>query len=389
MLAEQDVVGRPGRIKVMHVTHDLHIGGLQRVVVDLATRLDPARYAASVCSLRDGGPLEEELQSAGIQVFHLPRTPGRTDYFSFWKLSRVLRQSRPDILHTHNTQPLLDGAVAAKLAGIPVVIHTDHARLYPDKRRYMLAERILSRCVEQVVAVSESTKEDLVRYERIDPARIRVIPNGIAPGRVLSVDERVGKRRELDLGDACGPILGLGVRLSEQKGITFLLQAMREVATEFPHVVLLLAGEGPLEKPLRVAAESLGLAARVRFLGPRLDMREILQILDLYVLPSVWEGLPLVLLEAMWAGLPLVVTNVGGTSQAVIDGVNGFLVKSRDPMALAAAICSVLGNERLREDFGKASSRLYQERFAVGMMVQAYEELYQTCLGSAVGVLRS
>ena len=170
------------KIKVMQVTHDLNIGGLQQLVGDLCLNIDKSLLDISVCCLRDVGPFAEELQKNGIKVYRIPPRPNnKTDYFSFLKLYNLLKGKQIDILHTHNTHPFMDGTVAGKMADIPVIIHTDHARQFPDKRRYMLAERILSHFVDKVVAVSESVKQDLIYYEKINSKKITVIWNGIDP----------------------------------------------------------------------------------------------------------------------------------------------------------------------------------------------------------------
>ena len=191
--------------RVMQITHDLRIGGLQRVVVDLAGSLDGRGYDVTVCALKGGGDFDRELEARGIRIIRLPAVPGRTDYLSFGRLAKILRRERPAIIHTHNTQPLLEGTLAAIMARVPVRIHTDHARLFPDKLRYMRAERIATKFTSQVVAVSRHTKDQLTRYEGIPRERILVVPNGIIRPRLLTADEKRRKRAELGLEDH-GPL---------------------------------------------------------------------------------------------------------------------------------------------------------------------------------------
>ncbi len=262
------------------------------------------------------------------------------------------------------------------MAGVRTIVHTDHARDFPDKRRYMVAERVMSAFAYRVVGVSAHTSANLEKYEKIPRAKIETIPNGI-DGSVFDIRiDREAKRRELGI-PADATVLGIGVRLSAQKGLTYLVQALPEVVGRFPRVVLVIAGEGPLEQDLRNEAEGLGLGGRVKFIGPRVDVPELLQVFDLYVLPSLWEGLPMVLLEAMAAGCPIVATGVGGVPSAIEDGVNGLLVPPRDPAALAHAIVRVLGDETLRRRMGQAGKQVFGERFSAEKMTRRYEQLYR------------
>jgi len=159
----------------MQITHDLGVGGLPRVVTDICLNIDKSKFDISVCCLRGLGEYTKELQVNGIKVYKIPfPLNNKTDYFSFLKLYNLLKGKQIDILHTHNTHPFMDGTVAGKMADIPVIIHTDHSRQFPDKRRYMLAERIFSHFVDKVVAVSKETKQKLIYYEKISIKNIKI-----------------------------------------------------------------------------------------------------------------------------------------------------------------------------------------------------------------------
>lgn len=373
--------------KVLQVTHDLNIGGLQRVVVDIARNLDPERFTVEVCALREGGPFARELEADGIPVHLLPVPDDGVDYLSFWKLYQLIRRSPPQVIHTHNTQPMMDGTFAALMARVPVRVHTDHARSFPDKKRYMQAERVCSFFFDEVVGVSENTRDNLIRYEKMNPDKVSVVLNGIDGARYRLPVDRQAKKEELGLGEDRFPVLGLGVRLAEQKGIAYLLEAMPDILHRFPRAALLICGEGPLLEPLKKQADQLGLGGAVSFLGPRLDLGEVLQIFDLYVLPSLWEGLPLVLLEAMAAGLPIVATDVGGSSQVVTDMENGRLIEARNPGALSGAVLSVVEDRALMETMGRCSREKFDRQFSVSVMVDRYESLYRKWLDRKVGAV--
>lgn len=363
------------KLRVMHVAEDLGVGGLERVVATLCRAVDPSRFESAVLCLREMGPFADELREQGFSVSLLPNTSGRTDYLSFLKVARFLREREVDVVHSHNTHAFIDGGLGAALSGVRTVVHTDHARSFPDKRRYMVAEHLLSHLAYRVVGVSSHTSENLVRYERISPRKLTVIPNGIDGSHADRPVDVAAKRRDLGIA-ASGPVIGVGARLMEQKGIEFLLRAMPALLARFPDLTLVVAGEGPLAESLKGLAADLGVADHVRFAGVRLDLAELLHVFDVFVLPSVWEGLPMVILEALAAGCPVVASDVGGVGTAVEDGVNGALVPPRDPNALAAAVARLLTSPALRARFGEAGRRVFRERFSASAMARRYEALY-------------
>ena len=370
--------GRP--VKILLITHDLNIGGLQRVVTDIALNLAPTRYAVGVLALREGGPFEKDLLEAGIPVYKLPVSQGRVDYFAFWKIRQLIVKLAPDIIHTHNTQPFIEGTLAAMLAGRPVVVHTDHGRQFPDKRRYMWMEWLASKAVAGIISVSNDNKASLVKHEHISADKISVIPNGIDNKKYQpKVNGRL-KRAALGLEPDAWPVLGWCGRMSPEKGLSVLLRSLPDVVRQYPRVRLLLMGDGTLRKELEDQAEQEGVASHVRFLGARADVPEVLQLLDLFVLPSLREGLPLVLLEAMAAGIPIVATDVGGNHQAVTDGVTGYLVPSENPAALARAINQLLDDDTTRRRFSSEAQRRFAEQFTISRMVERYDEVYRQCL---------
>lgn len=370
------------KIKVMQIIHDLNIGGLQRVASDIALNIDRTRFDVSVCALREGGPFEKELSESGIKVLKLPLARDGVDYLSFWKLFKILKIEKPHVVHTHNTQPLLDGVTAAILARVPVKIHTDHAREFPDQKRYMYAEWLLSHFTDRMIAVSKSTKADLVKYEKIKPDKIEVIHNGIDGAKYRKKIDIRKKKVELCLDNSFSPILGFVGRLSSEKGLTCLIKAMKLIVKEFPDTLLLIIGEGQLLTTLQNEVTECNLERNVSFLGSRLDIGEIMQLLDIFILPSEREGLSLVLIEATAASMPLIATDVGGNNQIVKDGKNGLLVKPNDFLSLFNAVKQLIINKDLRREYARYSYDLFINNFTLEMMVKRYELTYQNCFES-------
>ena len=361
--------------RVMQITHDLDIGGLQQVVVNICRTIDRKRFDVSVLCLRKLGVFVPEVEKLGIQVFFLPQRQKGTDYFSFLKVAEILRREKIEVIHTHNTQPFVDGTLGALMSGVRTIVHTDHARDFPDKRRYMFAEWLMSHFAYRVVGVSDHTSQNLVRYERISPQKVTTIVNGIDGSKYDIKIDKDKKKKELGLTNS-GPIIGLGVRLTEQKGITYLLKAMPEVIKVFPDITLVIAGEGQIEDELKRETTLLGIDQNVLFAGPRLDMPELLKLFDIYVLPSLWEGLPMVLLEAMAAGCPIIATKVGGVPTVIKHGQNGSLIESENPEALASEIIKLLSNKELRNRYSENGLSQFREKFGADIMTRKYERLY-------------
>jgi glycosyltransferase involved in cell wall biosynthesis len=377
--------GRP--LRILQISHDLKPGGLQRVVLDLAFGLNALGHEAHVCSLRGPGPLLAELADREVPTFALPWPEQGADRLLFLKVLRLLRDQKYDVVHTHNTQAFLDGGLAAVLARVPVRIHTDHARPFPDKLRYMMMERLASLRYHKVVGVSEHTAENLRRYEKINPKRLAVIPNGIDGARYRRERDQadVGALRRHAGLEEFSRVFGLGVRLEEQKGIRHLLSAMPKILERHPDVGLAIAGGGSLEGPLKAQARSLGIVDNVRFLGGFANLNAFYPMLDFYVLPSLWEGLPLCLLEAMSLELPIVATHVGGVGELLTHGRNALLVPPGDSGALAEAVMRVLDDFHAAHFMGREARRLFDARCDASVMVRGYLDLYREALQGGRG----
>jgi glycosyltransferase involved in cell wall biosynthesis len=372
------------KLRLMQITHDLAIGGLQRVVANICRAIDRDQFEVSVLALRALGPFAAEIDRLEIPVTLLPQKARGPDYLSFLKVARILRVERPDVIHTHNTQPLMDGTAGVLLTGRIGIVHTDHGRQFPDKRRYMLAERWLSRRIYRVVGVSEDTSRQLVRWEKIDPARVMTIPNGVDCGDRSGAEGKAELRSRIGVGGA-GPVIGAVGRLSEEKGVGWLLRAMPAVLAREPAARLVVVGDGPEEPDLRALVSELGIGRSVTFLGPRGDVARLLAAFDVYVLPSLREGLPMAILEAMAAGLPVVASSVGGVPSVVEEGVTGLLVPPKDPDRLAAAICSALVDDRLRLSCSVTGPRLVRSRYSTAAMTRQYERLYREAIDAGQG----
>jgi len=297
-------------------------------------------------------------------------------------LWRLLRRVRPEVVHTHTSKAGAVGRLAAWLAGIPVVIHTPHGHVFygyygsVTSAIIRLLERHLAKITDRIVTLTDRGAQEHVQYKIASPQKFVTIHGGnsLAQFRSLRVNAPV-KRKELGLPPE-GPIIGTVGWLVPIKGHTWLVRAVPRVLAEFPQACVVLIGDGPLLGELKHLAAELGISPHVMFLGTRHDIPECLAALDLFVLPSLNEGMGRALIEAMAVGCPVVATRVGGIPDIVADGTTGLLVPPRDDRALAEAILTLLRDRSRRAAYGESARRHVDDRFEVASMVRNIERLY-------------
>jgi glycosyltransferase involved in cell wall biosynthesis len=364
-------------IRVLQILPDLDAGGAQRMAANLALTLDRSKFEVLVACLYgpSGTDLEGELARGGIPVRHLGKRPG-LDRRLFGEVSRLLRAFRPEAVHTH--QYVLRYVLPALVRHrTPVRLHTIHNVAEKEVDR---AGRIVHHAAFRLgvipVAIAQEVADSLRRVYGVEGAPL--IPNGIPVERYACP---AVMRDEWRAREGFGPDAVLFVcvgRLSRQKNPALLLDAFALGPASNPRSRLLFVGDGELRGEMEARASSLGLRERVRFLGVRTDVPEILGAADIFVLPSDWEGNPLSVMEAMAAGKPAVCTAVGGVPELVEDGVTGLLVQPGDEGALAAALIDLATDDRARTEIARVAARRAAEHFGIETMARSYERLYET-----------
>jgi glycosyltransferase involved in cell wall biosynthesis len=371
-------VSRTGRLKVLQVIGSLHIGGAENVVVNLARHLDPERFDVRVRCTRARGVLAERLAAEGVDVECIaPRAHGLRYATPLSLLASVWR-SGADVVHTHGTPAMLHTGPLAALRLLPAWVHTFHFGNYAaGLTREMELERRLCRRATHLLAVSETQRRTLLEHYGLAPDRIGTIVNGVAPSpTALDPAHRTAMRASLGLAPD-DIVVGTVAVLSEQKGITYLLQAAPRILGRDPRVRLLVVGGGPYEDALRAEAAALGLGSRIVFTGWRADGAALLPALDVFVMASLWEAMPMVLLETMAAGRPIVVTDVGENRAIVADGSCGRVIAPRDPQGLADAVNSLLSEPADASAMAQRARARFEERFTTARMAADHAELYE------------
>ena len=367
------------RLRIVHVVLDLQAGGLERMVADLISRLDPARFEVHLLALRFLGRNAEGLGSyCGLHV-----APPLSRWSMIWPraLAAQLQRLAPDILHTHSGA-WYKTSLAARLIGIPHIVHTDHGRQFPVPLATRFIDNLASRWTSAVVAVSAPLAEQLAQEVVAYPDRIYTITNGIDTD--LFEPGPADRRLLAELGVLEGhPVVGSLGRFDPIKGYDVVLRAFAELRQTWPgdaDPFLVLAGEGPEAERLRELAMALGLADRVLFPGWRSDAQALYRSFDVFLLGSRSEGTSMSLLEAMSCGICPVITNVGGNAKVLGANLLHRLVLPENTTALAAGLRSaLLKPEQRKRDAEVARARVLAD-FSLTKMVERYESLYESVL---------
>jgi glycosyltransferase involved in cell wall biosynthesis len=369
------------RARICHISKVTGISGSEKHLLILLGSLVARGYNITFLILEEAarpvGYYADQLAAKGVQTARM-RINGDLDPGLIVRLYRQLRRGDYDLVHTHLIHADLYGSVAARLAGVPVIVSTRHN---PDRFRehpfFILLNRLIAPLHRRVIVISEALGRYTARVEGVNPDRIVPIHYGLPfadpprPGQV---------RREFKL-PAEAPIIGIVGRLTEQKGHRTLLHAFAGLLDEHPHARLLVVGEGELRPALQTLARELDIAGRVIFTGYRDDAPRLMADCDVVAVPSLWEGFGLVLLEAMNAGKPVVASRVSAIPEIVLDGQTGLLVPPGDAQALASALGRLLGEPALAGEMGRLGRERLRSHFSVERMVDETEQVYRDLLG--------
>ncbi len=373
--------GAKRRMRVMHLIPRLPVGGVENMLYKIVTGYDASRIEATVCCMKEGGAVADMLRDGGVPVRILGRMQGHGFDLGLIRLLRaVLRAEKIDVLRTHQYHANLYGRIAGVLAGVPAIIPSFH-NLYRSPERPKLHRRMLNHLLshgsDALVAVSAAVAADVIRYDRVDPGKMRVIHNGVDDAFFTSAIPRGDARSELGIPNDVF-VVGSTGRLTEQKAHSVLVEAMADM-----NACLVIAGDGPLRKQLEDAAAAL--KVRCIILGRvRPDVMPVfLNALDLFCFPSLWEGLPSALAEAMASGLPIIASDIAPNREVLGD--TGLTVPVGESGGLRRAIIEVMRNEELRRGLASGAGRRAAQ-FAIGRTVERYEALYREVLGIGGGV---
>lgn len=383
-------VTQEGKIKVIRVIARLNIGGPAIHTILLSAGLDGMRFepllVTGIVDPHEGDMLG--LAAAkGVSPLIIPELgrelhPWR-DLTTLVKLHRLFRRERPQLVHTHTAKAGAVGRLAARMAGVPVIVHTFHGHVFqgyfgPRKTRVFIAlERFLARLSDRIVTVSDGQRRELADYGIAPLDKIAVVPLGFDLEPFLTVTQEAGDRWRREIGVPRGALLvGIIARLTPVKNHRMFLDMARRVADAIPEAWFAVVGDGELRAELEVYTADLNLDGRVRFTGWVSDMPAVYAGLDVVALTSLNEGTPVTLIEGMAAGRPVVSAAVGGVPDIVADGESGLLAPPGDAVALGQAIVTLLRDPARRRTMGLAGRESVRQRFDVRRLVGDIEQLY-------------
>lgn len=356
------------KIKIIHVITTLGFGGAERLILDFMKKADHERFEYEVVSMVRGGELEEDFRRLGIpiKIFY---KKGKLGLGVFLKLKQLFKEEKPDIVHTHLFGADVWAGLAAWLAGVPVILKTEHNLNISEGLFKKWLKKITAFIFKKMVAVSPAVVQYMVDVEHMPKDKIKIIFNGIDLKRFPEKENKYF---------SSPPVLINVSRFEEQKGHEYLIGALKKIK-DTPWI-LWLVGDGTLRKDIQSMVERLEFADRVKFFGERKDVPNLLGQADIFVFPSLWEGLGLAVLEAGAVGLPIVATRVGGVADVFTDQQNASIVEAKNEEELARAISWMLEHPDKALYLGREAREMVHEKFSLESMVHEYEHLYKALL---------
>jgi glycosyltransferase involved in cell wall biosynthesis len=374
--------GKPTKILYIHHTFRNQSGSF--LLWNIAKRIDKNKYQVFAACLREGGPYEDKLRRIGVQVknFDLKTL---VDIRIIPRLVSYIKQNSIDIVETSVFPADVYGRISARLANVPIIISTMHCveahKLETMYRILFFADTLTMALTTRTIAVSKAVKNYLISWHRVKSDKIRVVYNGMAAHKYDSNIDINEYKRKLNLQHDIPTVVFIG-RLVKLKGVGYFLKAAAMVIRSGKKAQFLVVGDGPLKQSLVKQTQKLGIDQHVFFTGFREDIPKILSCIDILVLPSLWEGLPLTILEAMHAGKPIIATRVGGIPEAVRDRETGILIPPRDCHALTKGIVELLKDPEKCKEMGEKGKERALQHFNVERMVKEYSDIYDECIVS-------
>ncbi len=371
--------GRRRRHKLLFFIWALEVGGAERFLVELVQGLPKTHFEVKVVCIARKGIWAHSLERDGIEVSCLNKRTGFHPTI-LPRLMSLIRREKPDLVNTYLWTADLWARLAAILTHVPCILVTEQNVDVWKRWYHRWIDRLLFLYTDYVICVSDQVADFYRREFRLPSRKLRIIPNAISLSPFSREPYSLVFRESLD-DDTSHFLYACIARLHPQKGHEVLLQAVRLLLNQgYTSFSVLLVGEGPLTDRLRELAASMGLDPWVTFLGVRQDIPRILRHVDAFVLPSLYEGLPLSVIEAMAAELPVIATRVGGTSQIVRDGHTGLLVPPNDPSSLANAMRTLLLNSAAAKRMGRNGRFLVHQFYSIESAAQATEDLFSFCV---------
>ncbi|MGA3067357.1 MAG: glycosyltransferase [Tepidisphaeraceae bacterium] len=369
-------------LRVMHVVLSLDVGGLERVVLSLVSRAASLGQIPTVLCIERRGDLADECEKLGAPVYCVGKRPGLRPGIAR-PIADLMRQLRPDVVHTHQIAALLYAGRAARRAGIANVVHTEHGKNYAGRFRTRMLGRWAGRYAKRFFCVSSDIAAEVAEWRVVGSKKLTVVRNGIDMDDIDSATAAQTVRA--DMGIPLGAaVIGTVGRLSDIKRQDVLIRALARLRRQQADIHLLLVGDGPRRGDLVKLAWKLGLTDAVHFAGYQNQPQKYLAAMDVFALSSASEGMPLSVLEAWAARKPVVAFHVGGLPEIVEQRRSGILVPAGHETELTAAILEVISNPKFASELAAEGRRRVENEFSLTRTAQRYDDEYRA-LGAKSG----
>ncbi|MBN2090305.1 glycosyltransferase family 4 protein [candidate division KSB1 bacterium] len=377
------------KINILHIQVLPIMSGVQKAMLDILERLDRNKcHITILCNAE--GELTEAATKLNINFIILPELRREInplfDIIAVIKLIKLIKKNRFQLVHTHSSKSGFVGRLAASAAGVKCIVHTVQGFAFHEYSSKLaifvfgLMERIAGVFSDKIIFVNQYDKITASKMRLASAEKMITIPNGIDFVE-LSSRSRSSANTKKSIGiEASDAVVGMVARLWEQKSPQDFIRSVPTVVKEFSAAKFLVIGDGHLKGELQQLSIELGISENVLFLGWRNDVRELLKILDVFVLPSLWEGLSVSILEAMASGKPVVASNIKGNNELVVDGATGYLVEPRNPEQIGEKVLTLLKNRTLAEKMGLNGYKRVKENFNIHDTVCKINQLYDTLL---------
>ena len=359
------------QVNVLHIISSLQYGGAEKFLVALANKLNKERFRVAIYCLSGSGPLEGQIDE-DVEII---KSADRIPLVSIFKLFWVMKNRNIKIAHTHLYKAGFLGRIAAKLAGVPIIITHEQGLTLWKKRRHIVFERLANNFTDLRIADGEDVRTNRIVKEKTPPEKIIRLPCGVDIAYFnshlnLNKTKIDFKQNHLCIGTVC--------RLVGYKGVNYLLKAAKEVISEITDVSFLIVGDGPAREELEDYTRRLGIEKRVAFTGFRSDVREVLTSIDIFVSTSTLDvGMPTTVFEAMAMEKPVITTTVGTPEVYIENEISGIMIPPKDPKALANAIIRLIRDEKLREKMAKNGRKVVSEQASTDATVKKIEFFYE------------
>jgi len=363
------------KIKILYLITGLKTGGAEMILYNLVKSLDKRKFEPIVVSIIPVAEIGKKIQDLGVKILSL-NARFKYNPFIFFRLISILKEEKPQILHSHLFHAIFLGRITGRICKVPIIISSIHSKYIGGFLRNRLLQ-ITDSLDDVVTIVSQRVAETMIKSKTVSANKLLVIYSGIDLNKFIFQDkEAKGKiRKELNLKEDTKILISVG-RLFKAKGYSYLIETIKILKKNLD-IKLLVLGEGKDKSKLETQIRDFNLEKNIFLLDRKENVSDYLNASDVFILASLWEGLPIALLEAMACGLPVVATNVGGISEIIKDGVSGFLVELKNPMMLAEKIGYLLNLDiESRREMGVEGRKIIENKFSLEKMVKNYENLY-------------